>query len=239
MSKPSHLNFYKVSFWIHFFDLHLECMNRLMAIRLGNVIGCFEDVHYNEEEYCWGSSLRVRVSLDISKPLRRGVKLNIAGPMGGSWIPLQYEGLPDCCFHCGKLDHLLKDCEDNFSEGSFSMRKHQYGPWLRYQGPLKPLNGPPPRKSPAGQGESTRSNSDQATSESLPTATQPCRHNDSLPHPVMAEPPPEPQLPENQGPPSVTNQGILNSGPGFNGELKLPSPSVTILAVSPNDFVPN
>lgn len=101
-------------------------MNRLMASELGNALGFFEDVEHDEERYCWGSSLRVRVNLDISKPLRRGLKLNIAGPMGGNWIPIQYERLPDFCFCCGKLDHVLKDCDDCGGDPSITKR-HQYG----------------------------------------------------------------------------------------------------------------
>lgn len=137
---PSELDFTKLPIWVRFFDLPLGCITRDMAIRLGNALGGFEEADCDDLNPDWGSNLRVRVMLDISKPLRRGIKLNLDGPIGGAWIPIQYERLPDFCYHCGKLDHTLKDCDECFSDAglSSSRKKHQYGSWLRYQGTVKP-----------------------------------------------------------------------------------------------------
>lgn len=92
--QPSDMQFHRASFWVHFFDLPLCCMNVAMARQLGNAVGTFENVDCDSMGRCWGSSLRVRIFLDISKPLRREIKLNIDGPIGGCWIPMQYEKLP-------------------------------------------------------------------------------------------------------------------------------------------------
>lgn len=110
MVKPSKMRFHKVAFWMHFFYLPLACMNPSMARRLGNVVGEFEFVDCNSEGQCWGSSLRVRVRIDISMPLQRGVKINIEGPIAGCWIPMQYEKLPQFCAHCGMFDHGSNEC---------------------------------------------------------------------------------------------------------------------------------
>ncbi|XP_022132681.1 uncharacterized protein LOC111005481 [Momordica charantia] len=132
LTKPLDMDFRNVSLWVHFFDLSLACMNKTMATRLGNAIGLFEDVESNANNFCWGSCLRVRVRFDVMKPLHRGIKLNLDGPMGGCWIPIQYERLPDFRYHCGRLDHILKDCSDCCVD---SVSKNlQYGPWLRFQG---------------------------------------------------------------------------------------------------------
>lgn len=109
-------------------------MNSTMAKRMGESIGSFEFIECNEDNFCWGGSLKVCVSIDILKPLRRGVKVNFDGPMGGCWIPIKYELLPNFCYHCGMIGHTVKDCEIVLeSEDTLFSNKKQYDPWLRYQ----------------------------------------------------------------------------------------------------------
>ncbi|MDV3186822.1 MAG: hypothetical protein Q8870_02445, partial [Sweet potato little leaf phytoplasma] len=45
-------------------------------------------------------------------------------------------------YHCGKVDHVIKDCDICFNDAGnlLSRKKHPYGPWLPYQGPLKPIS---------------------------------------------------------------------------------------------------
>lgn len=139
MDKPSDLVFDSVSFWLHFYDLPMACMNATMAKKLGDAVGTFEDVDCNEDGLCWGASLRVRVRIDITKPLRRGIKINVDGPIGGCWIPIKFEKLPDFCSGCGLLGHVYKDCPGMtpLANGS-PIVSHDYGSWLRFEGPSKP-----------------------------------------------------------------------------------------------------
>jgi hypothetical protein len=51
----------------------------------------------------WGEYLRVRIRLDIMKPLARGRVLKLNGE--SSWIEFQYERLPTFCFRCGVIQH--------------------------------------------------------------------------------------------------------------------------------------
>lgn len=69
--RPSDLDFTNLSIWVHFYDLPLACMTKAMAIWLGNSLGKFEEADCDEVNLCWGSSLRVRILIDIGKPLRR------------------------------------------------------------------------------------------------------------------------------------------------------------------------
>jgi len=72
------------------------------------------------------------VDLDVNKPLRRGVRVLLAGkPI---WIQIKYLKLPDFCYGCGRLGHVLKGC-DLVDEGS-DVSSLQYGAWLRAS-PLK------------------------------------------------------------------------------------------------------
>ena len=75
--------------------------------------------------------MRVCVSVDITKKLIRGKKINIEGGEN-RWVIFKYERLPNFCYRCGMLDHTSKEClegplvNEGEEEGSL-----QYGAWLR------------------------------------------------------------------------------------------------------------
>ena len=71
--------------------------------------------------------MRVRVDLEIDKPLRRGAY--IANSDGERlWLMFKYERLPTICFICGKLRHdNNKHCP---TSNDWQSACHQYGDWL-------------------------------------------------------------------------------------------------------------
>jgi hypothetical protein len=95
-------------------------MNLATATALGRTLGVAEKVGENEEGRGCEGCMRVRVKLDISKPLCRG---RIARLMEGkeTWISFRYERLPNLCYWCGMLTHGDWDCEK----------------WLRSKGSLR------------------------------------------------------------------------------------------------------
>jgi hypothetical protein len=50
----------------------------------------------------WGSYLRLRVNIDITKPLDRGRALNLAGKT--SWVEFKYEKMRSCCCYVFGVD---------------------------------------------------------------------------------------------------------------------------------------
>jgi hypothetical protein len=86
---PSNLNFDRVSFWIRMLELPLACMGRQVGLRLGSSVGTVDEIDTDKEGIGWGEFLRVKISLDISKPLLRGRKLKYEGE--SYWIVFQYE----------------------------------------------------------------------------------------------------------------------------------------------------
>ena len=75
--------------------------------------------------------LRVRVILDISKPLSRGRKITLDDGSVG-WVSFKYERLPNICSWCECITHGDKDYDlwiDN--EGTLPVEARQYGVWLR------------------------------------------------------------------------------------------------------------
>lgn len=78
-----------------------------------------------------GEFLRVRIAIDISKPLPRCRKLWFEGKQIG-WVGIKYERLPNFCYWCGRLSHGDRDCE-LWTRGKESMKKddQQFREWMR------------------------------------------------------------------------------------------------------------
>jgi hypothetical protein len=127
---PDRMEFSKVLFWVRMFHLPLACMNETMGVKIGCSVGEVEEVETDVDGIGWGEYLRVRIRLDIMKPLARGRVLKLNGE--SSWIEFQYERLPTFCFRCGVIQHRAGGCSAKyraFSPGESSQA--QFGTWLR------------------------------------------------------------------------------------------------------------
>ncbi|XVF87992.1 hypothetical protein PTKIN_Ptkin19aG0013200 [Pterospermum kingtungense] len=106
----------------------------------------------NPQPYSWydDGEGRVRVLLNITKPLARG-KMQNMGQSGRRLAKFKYERMPDFCYYCGHLDHQEQDCVEVISmlrDGGKAERL--YGPWLRaesanFSNPDSIEKGPKPR----------------------------------------------------------------------------------------------
>jgi len=101
------LEFVSVPIWIRVFDLPLGLMNEETARRIGNKAGRFLEVDMDEDGLAVGEFLRIKVLLDIRKPLFRGVTME-----GEGWCNIKYEFLPNFCYVCGHLGHVEKKCDE-------------------------------------------------------------------------------------------------------------------------------
>jgi hypothetical protein len=134
LTPPQQLEFNEESFWIRMYNLPLACMGKEMGVRLGSSAGVVEEVDTNEDGVGWGEFLRVRVRLNIYKPLVRGRMLKIRNKT--ELIPFRYEKIPKFCYQCGVISHGDIGCQKKDS------RRHQgggvglqFGPWLRTPSP--------------------------------------------------------------------------------------------------------
>ena len=78
-----------------------------------------------------GNFLRVRVNMDITKPLRRFVTVAGMGGKGDIRARLAYEWLPTFCYECGLIGHSDIECQMTPTEPYGENIIRQYGDWLR------------------------------------------------------------------------------------------------------------
>lgn len=113
--------------WIRVADLPLGFLNEEMGRTIGNKVVEFMEVETEDDGSAVGSFLRIKVRLDVRKPLARGVLVEDEEKGREMWCSFQYEFLPNFCYICGRLGHVDKDCDD-YGEGS---GPKQFGEWMR------------------------------------------------------------------------------------------------------------
>lgn len=146
--QPSELAMDRASFWVRVYDLPLKLRSEGIAKKLGNSMGMFEEMDLKEINRM-GKFLRLRASINLTKPLKRGSKLHFQGK--DIWVDYKYERLPNFCFACGRIGHQMRDCEecedpdaDGFRE--LEEKDQAYGPWLRAS-PLPKVTYEPSKES--------------------------------------------------------------------------------------------
>ncbi|TXG51438.1 hypothetical protein EZV62_023962 [Acer yangbiense] len=127
----SKLSFHMVEFWVQIHNLPLMCMNRRMARYLAKQIGTVVELLADSRE-CWGRFIRVKVRIDISKPLLRCLRLNVDDSGEVTTVILLYERLPEFCYACCIIGHGLRDCHDDDARlEALEGVSTKYGSWLR------------------------------------------------------------------------------------------------------------
>ena len=73
------MDFENVVFWVQMFYLPLACMSKAVEQQLGSTVGEVEEVDTNDDGMGWSEFLRVRIKVNVTKPLARGRMLKIRG----------------------------------------------------------------------------------------------------------------------------------------------------------------
>ncbi|KAL6557998.1 hypothetical protein OROMI_018348 [Orobanche minor] len=100
---------------------------------IGNKLGSFVAFDENNQSGL-ATTLRMRVGIDITKQLYRCI--TIEGPRKQPiQLQVSYERLPNFCYYCGIIGHLVKDyhaCFDLFgASDNVDEANLQYGEWIR------------------------------------------------------------------------------------------------------------
>jgi hypothetical protein len=107
------ISFTHIPIWVRVTKMPLGMMNQWYGEAIGNQVGEFLEMEKEEDGSVVGQFLRIKVKLDIGKPLMRGVTLCGEDKDGGGkdiWCPLMYEFIPDFCYLCGIIGHTDKFC---------------------------------------------------------------------------------------------------------------------------------
>ncbi|XVF51641.1 hypothetical protein PTKIN_Ptkin04bG0200700 [Pterospermum kingtungense] len=94
------------------YGLPLGMRNKAIGERIGKKIRHPIKVdNYLDSGGC-GFFLRIRVEIDVTKPLRRAVKLLEGDGKKEIWGRITYKWLTTFCYSCGKLGHTDVDCDE-------------------------------------------------------------------------------------------------------------------------------
>ncbi|KAL8517428.1 hypothetical protein ACS0TY_015609 [Phlomoides rotata] len=124
----SNITLKAAAFWIRIYDLPLLCQSTDTLISIRNRLGKL--VAYENAQVTGPSEFhRIKVEIDITKPLRWGLNVKLDGEV--LWIPLKYESLPAYCYCCGVLGHFYKNCKYFVRDEDLDPTALAYGAYLK------------------------------------------------------------------------------------------------------------
>ncbi|KAL2939926.1 hypothetical protein RDABS01_001308 [Bienertia sinuspersici] len=125
--KPYEFQLHTLPMWVRFYNLPFRGRgNETNAVMLANKVGSFIKAD-KEGETEIDRSLRLRVAIDVQKPLKDEIKLKLRGGESTK-IQVKYERLPQTCFICGCIGHGDRDCDEHNGDTSPLKR---LGTWIR------------------------------------------------------------------------------------------------------------
>ncbi|PON68355.1 hypothetical protein PanWU01x14_096750 [Parasponia andersonii] len=92
LESPGQGDYRFVKFWVRMFNLPLHGMTEGIGRYLENRLGRCIEVEMDKNGHCWGHYLRVRVQVDVTMPLMRGMKVRLGFSVAsgnfdhGDWI---------------------------------------------------------------------------------------------------------------------------------------------------------
>ncbi|XP_065633850.1 uncharacterized protein LOC136069351 [Quercus suber] len=109
--SSSNIGFTHAPFWVQIWGLPFEFMCEEVGKDIDGTIGNFLEVDKRSWQSDQAKYMRIRVEVQLNKPLRRGGYVTDAEG-GKHWVTYKYERLPTLCFFCGKLGHDIKHCKE-------------------------------------------------------------------------------------------------------------------------------
>lgn len=128
-NNPRCMKLDSLDLWVQIHDLPIGCMSERIIKEVGNFVGTFVESCSKNFDRDWKEYMRVRVSIDLSKPLKRRMKIRKSGDEW-QWIVFKYENVPSFCFICGLLGHSEKFCGRLFDTPENEIVR-PYGAWMR------------------------------------------------------------------------------------------------------------
>ncbi|KAH9726440.1 reverse transcriptase domain-containing protein [Citrus sinensis] len=139
--QPHNVPLFHTTFWIQVYNMPLGFQSERILQSIGNYIGSFLESDKNNLKGVWRNYMRLRVSLDVRKPLKRRMRLKRTGGEW-FWVDFKYERLNVFCFICGILSHTERNCPTLY-DSMESNAERPYGTWMKA----------PPRRGMINSGE--------------------------------------------------------------------------------------
>ncbi|KAK1598116.1 hypothetical protein QYE76_018743 [Lolium multiflorum] len=114
---------------------------------LARRIGKVREVQMTPKLFYEGNYVRIRVLVNVGKPLTRVVSLNVEGE-GKKLLLVKYEKVPFFCKHCGLMGHNHEECGD----GVWTARQLQFGDFMLAVRRANPPTMEPRYVAPRGRG---------------------------------------------------------------------------------------
>ncbi|GLT53430.1 hypothetical protein SLA2020_267000 [Shorea laevis] len=130
------MSFTKAAFWIQVHDIPLVCISKVVRYSIGSSLGPIVAIEASGGGLGWQKSLRIKVEIELSKPLERGHALQFRGK--SHWASFRYEKLSRFCFSCSKIKHGPEVCSVS---SNTEVQEKPYGVWLRADSLKRPIGG--------------------------------------------------------------------------------------------------
>uniref|UniRef100_A0A803NM17 peptidylprolyl isomerase n=1 Tax=Cannabis sativa TaxID=3483 RepID=A0A803NM17_CANSA len=127
--NPRNVNLHFLDLWIHIYDLEHGFQSLKVVTDIGNLMGKFVESDINNFSALWREYMRIRVTIDVEKLLRRRMKI-FREDRSWFWANFKYENLSTFCFICGILGHSEHFCPKLFHTPSHLIQK-PYGMFLK------------------------------------------------------------------------------------------------------------
>ncbi|KAI9174746.1 hypothetical protein LWI28_022207 [Acer negundo] len=119
-----------VPFWIQLHNLSIACLCRDVGVYLGGMVGEIKEIDVGEYWDCRGKFIKVKVIVDVSIPFKKGLRVGLAESQVICSVLICYERLPNFCYYCGLIRHLLRECPEN-NRGLINSVGHMFCGWMR------------------------------------------------------------------------------------------------------------
>lgn len=128
-NNPRCMQLDSLDLWVQIHELPVGCMSERVIQEVGNFVGTYVESCPKNFVGGWKEYMRVRVRINLAKPLKRRMKVRKSGN-DWQWIVFKYENVPNFCFICGLLGHSDKFCGRLFDTPENEIVK-PYGTWMR------------------------------------------------------------------------------------------------------------
>lgn len=110
LSPVVEIVFERIEIWALIHSLPFRWMNKQKGERAIGVLGKVEKMDVDSEEKASGAYLRAHTTIELNKPIKRGVLLKMKKTEEHYWIDTQYDKFPFVCLSCVFTGHSEVEC---------------------------------------------------------------------------------------------------------------------------------